>query len=169
MHRRSRSIALVPLLLVLACGDGSSPLPPGVDPGTELTVTRLPATGRPFGYFSGLRQPVRTVVRTNKAWAEMWAAIHQPANPVPPAPAIDFATEMVIVVAMGEQRSTGYAITIERVSEAGDGGIDAIVRTRRPGDRCVVGAALTQPLDIVRVPRREGAVRFAEQDETYTC
>jgi hypothetical protein len=140
-----------------------------VDPGTELAVTRLPASARPFGSFSGLRQPVRTVVRTNDAWTEMWTAIQQGTDPVPPVPAIDFGREMVIIVAMGEQRSTGYGVTIERVSEAGDGGIDAIVRTRRPGNGCVVGAALTQPLDIVRVPRRDGAVRFWEQSETIDC
>lgn len=169
MYRRSWSIALVPLFLVLACGDSSSDLPPGIDPGTEFTMTRLPASGRPFGFFSGLRQPVRTVVRTNDAWTEIWAAIQQGTNPVPPVPAIDFGTEMVIVVAMGEQRSTGYVITIERVSEAGGGGIDAVVHTRRPGNGCVVGAALTQPLDIVRVPRRDGAVRFWDQDEAINC
>src|SRR3954468_10758608 len=106
MRRRFRFIALVPLLLMLACGNNSGSLPPGVDPGTELTLTRLSSSARPFGFFSGLREPVRTVVRTNDAWIELWATIHQPTNPVPPAPAIDFDTEMVIVVAMGEQRSS---------------------------------------------------------------
>lgn len=169
MCRWFRFLALAPLFLVLACSDGTDSLPPGVAPGTDLTLTRLAPDARPFGVFSGLREPVRRVVRTDGAWTEMWAAIQQPVHPAPPAPAINFDQEMVIVVAMGEQRSGGYLVTIERVSEAGDGGIDVIVRTQRPGTGCATAAVLTQPLDIVRVPRRDGLVRFWDQDQPYTC
>lgn len=169
MRHWSRFAALAPLVLVLACGNGTDSLPPGVDPGTELTITRLASSAGPFGFFSGLREPTRRVVRTSDAWAELWAAISQPVHPAPPAPVIDFDKEMVIVVAMGEQRSGGYQVTIERVSEAADGGIDVVVLTQRPGAGCVTTAVLTQPLDIVRVPRRDGAVRFWDQAQTSTC
>jgi hypothetical protein len=164
------AFALAPFLLTLACGGGSpAGLPPGLDPGTQLALVRLDQSGNSFASNSGLRTPTRTVVRTPDEWATMWAQLVQPSVPPPPAPTIDFAQEMVIIAALGERPSGGHAITITRVSEAGDGSVDVVVQSRSPGTTCITTSALTQPVDVVRVPRRDGPVRYWEQSERKNC
>ena len=75
----------------------------------------------------------------------------------------------VILVALGERPTGGYSIFIDRVTELQDGSIEVLVRSVAPGPTCGVTAALTQPVDIARVPRRDGSVSFRELAETHNC
>ena len=43
------------------------------------------------------------------------------------------------------------------------------VRTIAPGKGCVLTQALTQPVDIARVPRHEGQVDFEDRPEVRDC
>jgi PrcB C-terminal len=143
--------------------------PPGLEPGPQLGVVRLAPTTASFAYSSGLRMPSRTVVRTLTEWVATWAAIHQPRQPVPPLPAIDFTQEMILVVALGERPTGGYSIFVDQVFEADDRGIDVVVRSLRPAFGCVVTDAVTQPVDVARVPLREGPTRFWDRSEAREC
>jgi PrcB C-terminal len=121
-----------------------------------------------FRYNTGYLTPQRLVIRTAEQWSQAWAQITQNLLPRPSAPTVDFAHEMVILVAMGQRPSGGYSITVDGVYDVG-GRIVAEVRESSPGASCITTAALTQPVDAVRVPRRDGAVTFVERAETYDC
>src|SRR5262245_62502934 len=51
----------------------------------------------------------RTVVRDLQTWQSLWSA-H--AGPAMPAPAVDFATSMVLAAFAGERPTPGYSVEI---------------------------------------------------------
>ena len=121
-----------------------------------------------FRFHSAYLTPQRLVIRTSEQWSEAWTQITRNLLPPPPAPPVDFDREMVILVAMGQRPTGGYVITVDGVYDAA-GRIFAEVRETSPGAGCITTAALTQPVDAVRIPRRDGAVIFVERDETVVC
>jgi hypothetical protein len=137
--------------------------------GLEIPVVRLRSQPWSFEFNSGWDAPTRTVIRDQATWEAAWAKTYSRMTPVPPVPAVDFGEEMVILVASGEQLSGGYGIVIEHAAERGGNGIAVTVRTTSPGSQCVVTGALTQPVDIARVARRDGSVRFIEREEVRDC
>jgi hypothetical protein len=118
--------------------------------------------------YTGIRDRRRLFIDDAASWTALWAEVTAPYQPPPPLPAIDFNTESVIVAAMGQRHSGGYAIAIESVHEA-DGKVYVTVREQSPGSACVVTGALTAPVAAVRIPRRDATSVFVERTETHNC
>jgi hypothetical protein len=157
--------AVVLSLFASACASSEqSTLPPG----PNIPVVRLRAEPYSFEFYSGLNTPARLVVRDAAAWQSLWAQIYQRRFPVPPVPAIDFSREMLVVVALGSRSSGGYGILIDGASGEG-ANVTIAVRSISPAPTCGVTGALTQPVDIARLPRKDGEVRFLERAEVKEC
>jgi hypothetical protein len=178
-RRRSASVTaviiavttLVVAVSMAGCNDSATAPPAANVPSdaAELSGTRvLEGSLFQFRAFSGYTERQRLVIRTAEQWAQAWARITQNISPPQPAPPVDFDHEMVILVAMGQRPTGGYSITVEGVYDA-DGRTFAEVRERSPGAGCGTTQAFTQPIDAVRVPRRDGAVIFVERAETIVC
>jgi hypothetical protein len=116
--------------------------------------------------FSGLEESARVVVRD----ATEWERYREPlaGGPAAGSPAVDFATEMVIVVAMGRRPTGGYSIEVDSVVSS-DASLLVAVTETAPGRTCMTTQAFTAPAAAVRVPRFEGPVRFAEATRTREC
>jgi hypothetical protein len=132
-----------------------------------LPVTRLKTEPYTFTYSSGFERSARLVIRDSAAWRMAWDTVHIRSSPMP-LPAVDFSKEMIVVAALGLRNAGGYSIYVDSASESASG-IEVVIRSVSPGKTCGVTAALTQPVDIARLPRREGAVRFAERSEVSEC
>ncbi|TVP46332.1 MAG: protease complex subunit PrcB family protein [Gemmatimonadales bacterium] len=117
---------------------------------------------------SGLDQRSRTVLRSQAEWADAWTRAHALLIPAPAVPPLDFDARIVVLAAMGQRASGGYAIEISGVHQDGD---DLYVRVRevRPGPGCGMTMALTAPVHAVSVPRVAGTVRFVETEVTRDC
>jgi hypothetical protein len=137
--------------------------------GPSIPMVRLRAEPYSFAYTSGLDQQARLVVRDDATWRSLWSRIYLGGSPVPPTPAIDFSREMVVVVALGSRSTGGYGILLEDASEDGASGTAITVRSISPGPNCVVTLAFTQPVDIARLPSRQGAVSFVERGVLTDC
>jgi hypothetical protein len=157
-------LVLVGAALGAAC---SASIVPG-EPGRAVPLVRLRAEPYSFTYYSGLDQPERIVVRDEAAWREIWAAIWRQASPEPPLPEVDFSQDMLVVVALGERLTGGFGILADSAFATEDE-LVIRVRTIAPGARCGTTQALTQPVDVARVPRAELAVRFRDQPEVHEC
>jgi hypothetical protein len=121
-----------------------------------------------YRYSSGHSDSARLVIRDPAAWEELWARMTSNHGPKRPAPAVDFSREMVIAVAMGTRASGGFGIRVTEVN-ASVGEITATVVSTSPGRTCGTTAALTAPMDVVRVPRTSLPVRFVEQRAVSDC
>ena len=133
-----------------------------------LSVERLRDDAQPFTSYSGIDDSLRIVVRDEASWRGVWQKIHRRMVPVPPIPPVDFKREMVIVAAMGQRPSGGFAIRVDSAMDLGDS-LEIVVRTEIPGRGCLRSAAITQPLDLVRLPARPLPVRFRDHSVVEQC
>jgi hypothetical protein len=158
------------LVAVLACRNGATPsADQGLSqPPASLALTRFRSDSVAFAQYSGVRSPATLVVRDAAAWAQLWEEIHATVEPKPDLPAIDFGQEMIVAAAMGSRNSGGYNILLTKASE-GTEGVEIEVLETSPGAGCAVTLALTQPIDLARVERRYGPVRFVVRQQVRDC
>ena len=163
--RHSRFPLLIAAVLgTLACSQAAAPR----ESGGPVRIVRLRPEPYSLTYFSGLDEPQRTVVRDEVAWRAAWAAIWRRHSPVPPLPLVDFEREMLVIAALGSRPTTGYGILVDSALAEGEG-LLVQIRTIAPGERCGTGGALTQPVDVARITRADGAVRFRDRPQVHEC
>lgn len=160
-----RIVAALALMLAGACGRAVQldlPAP------SALPVSRMARDDHAFALESGLRDSLHLVVRDSATWHALWRRLNSPFIPPPKLPAVDFSHDMVVVDALGTRSSGGYDVVIEGAT-ADSTGIDVSVRRTSPGNGCPLTAALTQPVDLARLPAREGPVRFHDRGVVLSC
>jgi len=118
--------------------------------------------------YDGLATRQRLVVRDSATWVTIWQQLVSNHSPIPAVPVVDFASNVVIIAAMGTKNSGGYSIEIEDVRIVGrDARIS--VAERSPGEDCIVTAAITAPVAAVVAPRFPGQATFLERTEQQAC
>jgi hypothetical protein len=146
--------------------------PPGSNSGEAIPITRLRSClplPCPFASNSGLDDPLRVTIRDVEAWRKMWKQIYRRGpSPSPELPDINFSKEMVILAALGSRPTGGYAIFIESIYKR-DGRLVIKVSSQSAGKNCMVTQAVTQPLDIVRIPKSGMPVVFIENEIIREC
>jgi type IV pilus biogenesis protein CpaD/CtpE len=170
----------IAVCLAVAMLAGCTPTPEArtdaTSPEARTTMAQEPIALRRFpeavlGAFrsgSGIEAPTREAVRDAQAWRDAWSRLTSRSGPPRAAPEVDFAREMVLVAAMGQRRSGGYAVRIESVREEGGELVASVVETS-PGPRCGVTMALTAPADAVVVTRSTLPVRWAVRQAVSDC
>lgn len=170
-----RRIPPVPSLLALAflaaaplgCQEATTPAPRSTTTAvadSSSAIVRLYAAAQ-----SAYGEPAEVVARDAAAWRAAWnAAWPNSAGGTPAAPAVDFARDMVILVATGSRPTGGYSVRVDAVEPVGTG---AVVRytVTAPGAGCMTTQAITSPIAVVRVPRVDGAVRFEGRRVAAPC
>lgn len=140
------------------------PLQPG-----PVTIQRLDESlDSYYRYSSSHEDSARLVIHDKAAWEDLWARMTSNHGPRRPAPAVDFSREMLIAVAMGTRSSGGFGIRVTEVN-ASSAELTATVVSTSPGPTCGTTAALTAPMDVVRVPRSSLPVRFVERSAVTNC
>lgn len=99
------------------------------------------------------------VIENSEEWGRVWSF----SMPVyHPAPEIDFSTHMVIAVFMGWRSSSGYGISIERITNMGNE-IIVNVKETYPGRGVGTLTVVTHPHHIIKVERVEKPIVFEVQ------
>ncbi len=174
------TISRLMLAAVLAAGAACTPPEsPAMDPPPSQGPPAL-ADGdsvplRRFGedvhsrvrFNGGLAERGEQVVRDPAAWSALWRRMTAGQSPSS-IPTVDFGGEMVLVAAMGLRSSGGYAVTIDRV-ESTAAGLTAYVTHQSPGPRCGAITAVTQPVDVARIPRSDRPVRWNVREVVRDC
>ena len=134
----------------------------------NVPLTRLRDGPSAFTSYSGLADSALLVVRDSGAWQELWQRVNRPFIPAPPAPAVNFQQEMIVVAALGMRPTAGHDVVIEG-AEQDSAGIEVVVRRSAPAPGCPVTAAVTQPVDMARMRADRRAVRFRERQVVVPC
>ena len=85
-----------------------------------------------------------------------------------PIPSVDFDTQRVIAVFMGEQNSGGHAIEVTSLQDQGKY-LQVNVRTTVPGARCMTTQALTYPYHFVQLAKQPKELLFVESRAVREC
>lgn len=163
-------VALALLLALSGCGRGGGG---GGGAGGPAAAPALPAS-EPWSqpqrlYYDnggGIPDSLRVVVREEGVFEDRWRqATSRQATP-PASPAVDFERDMVVVVAAGrmtteDQIRLDSAVVMRTPDEEGalEPSLHLFIRTTRGCGRFNVDA---WPLEIVRLRRFEGPIRFRE-------
>ncbi len=112
-------------------------------------------------------EPGVRVLRDRAAWEATWRELHAGLD-AGVAPAVDFARDMVVLVAAGQRSSGGHSVRVDGTSAGADGALVLHVTSTVPGPDCMSTMALTSPADVVRVPRAP-AVRTTTRTVNGSC
>jgi hypothetical protein len=136
--------------------------------GNLVLVSRLRPEIPAFTQNSGIDERKQFILHDAEQWTAAWKLIHGRSRPVPPEPVVDFDREMVVVAALGRQRSGGFTIRVDRAHLEGSTTV-IIVREESPGEGCIVADAITSPLDIAILPLLPEPTEFRFEYESRTC
>ncbi|MEW6327441.1 MAG: protease complex subunit PrcB family protein [Thermodesulfobacteriota bacterium] len=153
------SILLVMIVAVISIGQGCFVLSGSTEKTGELKIKKDWK-----GYQSGHTKPAKLVIRTEDEWERVWAQVGGPQIPKPELPEVNFETEIVIAVFMGERQTGGYGIEIRRVVRRQEE-IIVHVEERHPRPDSLVTMALTQPYHIAVIPNFHLPVRFITKND----
>jgi hypothetical protein len=157
-----RAYRIVPgfILVAAACGGGPSlpPVWPWIEVGSEARLYSDNA--------SGLQDSVRIVIRDAAQLRDVWGRATSRQMSPPPLPAIDFEDEMVLAVGAGrmtvEDRIRVDSVVVrEEVTTTGERDVFSVIVRVIQG--CGQFDTEAFPVEIVRVQRFEGPVRFVER------
>lgn len=109
------------------------------------------------GTNSRIEKPLQEVIKSPEKWQSLWRRIQAPGDP----PNINFSESMVVLVAMGTQRTGGYSIQVSKVREE-KGKIIVSYQAKKPGPGAITTQALTSPFHVVKLQRSELPVVFEE-------
>jgi hypothetical protein len=156
-------------VLVVACGRGG-----GVSAPAPLNPIAIDAVEFETDA-GGIADSLTVVIRDQETLAEMWSRATDRQQTPPPLPQVDFQRNMLLLVA-GGRMPAGYDVRIdsigirqERVDESGRTRPVLVVQYTFT-HACRRIARDAYPLEIVRVRRQDGEVRFdGRRDPPAAC
>jgi hypothetical protein len=121
----------------------------------------IPLTTIQKGNFSGIREPLQVVVRTQDEWNNLWKRHASIQSPPSPLPVVNFTTEMVVGIFAGEKTTGGYEAEITS-AELKDSSLYVyyVEKSSTPGGMAI--QALTQPFHLAKLPRYELPIVFVK-------
>jgi len=159
------SVAFFALAGIHGCTASNDTVPSLV--GAKVTSSSEPFTRLVSMTTSGFTEPAELVLRDPTALAAAWRTLYGgvPGNP---APAVDFAQKMVVLVALGQRNTGGYAIRFDSMTV--EAGVPRVRYTATsPGPSCMTTQSLTSPVDVVLVRRIDGQAQFDARKVVQDC
>ena len=107
-----------------------------------------------------------TVIKDQATWEAWWAStVNSPPNP----PAINWTTEMVIGVTMGQCNTSGFFPTVDSACFDDSDELEITVGRHIPGVGCMVLMVITHPWIAVKVDRYNNPYYFTTYNDVYKC
>jgi hypothetical protein len=134
---------------------GSTPAPVSAVPVSFTTLAQ--------GSQSKIDYRVNYLIVNQNQLSELWTFLKQP----PPAPQVDFNTNVVAAIFAGEVPTGGYSIAVAAVEDA----TKRIVKVNitKPGQNCVLTQSTNAPYQVVEVPKTSLPFTHADVWATTTC
>ena len=101
------------------------------------------------GGYSGIGIRINYVIDDLETWETLWNDIHNTSTVTPETPYVNFTSEVIIAVFLGEFATGGYVAQITRISVSTTGLI-VHIREEHPGPGCIVTMSTTRPYLIVK-------------------
>lgn len=117
---------------------------------------------------SGYEEKERLKI-TNKAdFQKMWDRVYVNFSEKPPLPDVNFNNQMVIGVFYGQYPNGGSSISVKSV-EMYETMIMVKIDEVTPGHNCVTTDVLTQPFQIIRIPKVMVPINYATEQVIRKC
>lgn len=112
---------------------------------------------------------VKTIIITTQQEMDLaWVKMFNAHSRKPPIPMIDFETNQLLLVTMGEQVSGGHSIKVNSIVKAAEGLVVTIENTK-PGESCNTTSALIYPFQLVEMPKTEAVLSYVRISKINKC
>lgn len=174
-------VLIVALLLVGGCDSVGTDPDEGTNFDTELVTQSLTSgavnTGEiDSGQYGEVVEGTQTVLRDQAAYESLWSQLHGDQSTTPDPPTVDFESEIVVAVVLGERPTGGYEVEIDEVLASEEDGEMRVEYTETvPGDACAVMQVQTSPYVLVTVDIQDqpvgpdDEVKFSASEQTRSC
>lgn len=152
----SRSFILLAVLALQGCA--------GTAGSEEAT---LPAASiHASSQCGSLNRPAVVWIADAEAWRQQYAQVMSLRMTPPPPPVVDFAREGVLLIAMGQQTTGGYALGLSGAPATVENGALTIpVEWREPSPGYAQTQAITHPCLLVKLPNGAfSQIRVVDQE-----
>ncbi len=125
--------------------------------GASVSVTVLPMLDSiqfetvDQGIHCGITARVQYVITDSETWAQLWTDIHSIRSHLPNLPLINFTSDTLIAVFMGEKYIGGYSTEIMRITSSWNA-YTVYVTDYHPNPESLELNWFVQPYHIVRIP-----------------
>ena len=120
------------------------------------------------GTNSGFKEFGKYFIAKQSGLPMVWDSIFVNYMQKDPLPKLDFETNEVYLIAMGEQSSGGYNIKVESILETKKEVVVNVTQSK-PGKSCMTTSVMTQPYQLFMFPKKDKTVRFNWIDKVYEC
>lgn len=107
-------------------------------------------------------------ITSTKELTVVWNRFYSKYDRKPPVPNIDFETEMLIAVALGERNSGGFTIHITKVLES-DKVIFITAEETKPGNSCASPSVMIYPFQLILVPKSDKEITYTKTVKINEC
>lgn len=119
--------------------------------------SKKPATATPVDFetiLTGQHSSIDTaavfLIDNEKDWADIWKLAQGQIEPMPPVVKIDFKTNMVLGIFMGQKTSGGYRTEVAEIIRSGDDLLIKVINYAGGGGSML--PVLTSPYQLVKIP-----------------
>lgn len=127
------------------------------------------------GQYGNIVDGTQAVYRSEGEFASFWADLHANQSTTPDVPSVDFESQIVVAIVLGERETGGYSVDIDQVMADEEEGEMRVEFTETvPEEECAVTQAFTSPyvvatVDLQDVPvDPDDDVSFSSE-ETRSC
>jgi len=142
------------LLVVLAGCNSTKDAMNGQEPTHTIILQEL---------MSNFIESQYTLVESKEALVSIFETINSTREPGMEIPSIDFSTESILLLAMGQKNTGGYSISVDRIVNEGDDWV-VYVKNSAPGPTDFVTDVITTPCILVSIPKTSSNIVFKEVD-----
>jgi len=101
------------------------------------------------GSYAGVEDAKTAYIQSAEEWEAWWMQTKSNYKPMPALPNVDFSKHSVIACHMGNQRSGGFKVEVQKIINQGNV-LEVHVLHASPGPNCIASMAITQPYQFVK-------------------
>ena len=141
-----------------------SPAPPDAAPDDATpSPDEIPLRILAAGDQSAVRVPVAGAITSQVVLEEVWFAMHANQLNRPEVPEVDFGSETVIILILGERPSAGYSVRAAEVTLR-DNDVEVRIAVSSPGPDVMTASVLTSPFQLLAIGITDLPVIFVGED-----
>ncbi|MEE8440218.1 MAG: protease complex subunit PrcB family protein [Spirochaetia bacterium] len=148
---------------VVAEQEGAPPLPVAAPEDALPRPDEIPVRVLAAGSQSAVRVPVAGAITSQVVLEEVWFAIHANQLRPPEVPQVDFGSETVIILILGERRSAGYSVQTAGIALRDDS-VEVRIEVSSPGPDVMTASVLTSAFELSAIWVIDMPVTFVGDD-----
>lgn len=131
-------------------------------------VREVPFTTLHDGWHSSVVTGGLSVVRSDHEWSRVWRELVGHSRPIPPTPAVDWLTNMVLVFAIGGRPSGGFTASIDRL-ECDGKVLRVFASEHQPNPALPAPAVVSSPYHAIVTRRSDLPIELVGRVEIQDC